>query len=49
MTRYALAVFEPDPYESTCVIMYYCCHRNGPDSDPSESIWVVPGTWNLED
>lgn len=48
MERYTLAIFEPDHCETTCVVMYYCCYCYG-DNHPSESTWVVPGTFNLED
>jgi hypothetical protein len=44
MERYTLAVFEPDQVESTCLVMYYCCYSYG-GAHPSESFWVVPGTW----
>jgi hypothetical protein len=49
MVQYALAIFEPDHCDTSCVIMYYCCYSDRPSKDPSESIWVVPGTLNLED
>ena len=47
MPKFAIAVFEPDQSETTCVIMYYCCYRFA-DEYVSESTWVVPGTWGDE-
>lgn len=44
---YSLAVFKPDQWESTCVIHYYCCYSVHDCETPSESYWVVPGTWEL--
>lgn len=49
MDRYTLAIFDPDYWDTRCIIVYYCCYHNGPGIYPSESEWTVPGTFNLED
>lgn len=46
MPHFSIAVFEPDQFESSCVVMYYCSYRFQNDY-VSESYWIVPGT--LED
>lgn len=47
MEGYTITIFEPDCFDSTCVIMYYCYYGRG-NNHPSESTWVVPGTFDLE-
>lgn len=42
---YSLAVFEPDAINTSCVVIYYCSNWDMNDRYPSESYWVVPGTW----
>ena len=43
---YKLSVFEPDEFDNTWMVSYYCVnHTVG--KYPSESYWIVPGT--LED
>lgn len=49
MDRYTLAIFDPDYWDTRCIIVYYCCVSNGNNHFPSESEWTVPGTFNLED
>ena len=47
MTRYTLAVFEPELEDSSCVVHYYCCYSDTGDAlaeFPNESVWYVPGT-----
>lgn len=43
MPHFSIAVFEPDQFESECVVYYYCTYRFQSDY-ASESYWIVPGT-----
>lgn len=43
MSSYVIAVWEPEANDSRCVVLYYNCYHVG--EFPSESYWVVPGTW----
>ena len=50
MAHYALAVFEPELEDSSCVVHYYCCYHETADvlsEFPDECVWYVPGTLDL--
>lgn len=44
MDKYALAVYEPEDFDPSWVVAYYCCYKVGHTDNPSESFWAVPGT-----
>lgn len=43
MSKYVIAMWEPEKTDPRCVVLYYNCNYIG--YFPSESYWVVPGTW----
>ncbi len=51
IVKFTRAIFSPEMCDTSWVVTYFCCYQDGGPDDykhPSESVWVVPGTLNLE-
>lgn len=56
IVKFTRAIFSPEFHrhyqtDTSWIVTYFCCYQDGGPDDyvhPSESVWVVPGTLNLE-
>ena len=50
-THFTRAIFSPENIATSWIVCYFCCYQDGGPTfyeHPNESVWIVPGTLDME-